>query len=418
MRRPACKAVAMLVSDPRAGCKHESRRARPGLRLWPCHFFDSLRRPRVRRASSPARRRPTLKAITVRPEQPEDGAFLFELYGTTRQEELDAWGWPPEARAAFLTMQFRASQGRHHALPNAEFQIVMLDGVNAGRLIVHRTKEALHLEDIALLPQHRGAGYGTALLRRLFGEAAASGKPLRLSVLRGNRAARLYERLGFVKTGETELHLEMEWRGPSGDAAPVSRLANSIKLPLHFDARRLQADLAQMMSGEYVPHFNTAYYQGDWSAVPLRSVGGRADHIYPDPAAREAFADTPLLARCPCVREVLAALPCPHHAVRFLRLRAGSSIKEHCDAHLGFEDGEIRLHIPVATNPAVEFMLAGRRVPMNEGECWYLNLNLPHRVENRGPTDRIHLVIDCVVNDWLRDLLLSADAGVRQSSGV
>jgi hypothetical protein len=38
---------------------------------------------------------------------------------------------------------------------------------------------------------------------------------------------------------------------------------------------------------------------------------------------------------------------------------------------------------------------------MKEGECWYLNFNLPHRVKNSGTADRIHLVIDCVVNDWL-----------------
>ena len=39
-----------------------------------------------------------------------------------------------------------------------------------------------------------------------------------------------------------------------------------------------------------------------------------------------------------------------------------------------------------------------------EGEAWYLDLNLRHRVDNHSDTDRIHLVIDCVVNDWVRAL--------------
>ena len=56
----------------------------------------------------------------------------------------------------------------------------------------------------------------------------------------------------------------------------------------------------------------------------------------------------------------------------------------------------------------MEFILNQVRILMNEGECWYLNVNRPHRVANHGTSDRIHLVIDCVVNDWLRELLLTA----------
>ena len=80
---------------------------------------------------------------------------------------------------------------------------------------------------------------------------------------------------------------------------------------------------------------------------------------------------------------------------------------------LDFEDGEVRLHIPVITNPDLEFILAGNRVVMQEGECWYLNVNQPHSVNNRGTTDRIHLVVDCVVNDWLRSLMLSTAEGAK-----
>jgi hypothetical protein len=184
----------------------------------------------------------------------------------------------------------------------------------------------------------------------------------------------------------------------------------SFRLSLSFDPARLQADLDGIVAGEFVPHFNTAYYKGDWSAVPLRSVGGRIDQIYPDPTKKTEFADTPLLGRCPYIREVLATITCPQQSVRFLRLKAGSIIKEHRDYELGFEDGEVRLHIPVRTNPEVFFKLDGQRVIMGEGECWYNNLSLPHSVENRGTTDRVHLVIDCVVNDWLRERLLADEA--------
>ncbi len=65
----------------------------------------------------------------------------------------------------------------------------------------------------------------------------------------------------------------------------------------------------------------------------------------------------------------------------------------------------VRFHIPVITNPEVEFYLNRERVNMSEGECWYLDFNFPHYVNNRSTEDRIHLVVDCYVNDWVTSLL-------------
>jgi hypothetical protein len=157
-----------------------------------------------------------------------------------------------------------------------------------------------------------------------------------------------------------------------------------------------------------VPHFNTTYYEGDWSGAALRSVGGEAGRLYPDPTAGGRFADTSLLDRCPGVRAVLDAFTCPLLAVRFLRLGPGSRIREHRDHNLGIEDGEARIHVPVTTEPSVEFLLEGTRVDMAAGEAWYLDLNLPHAVVNHGTRPRVHLVVDCVADAWLYDLVARA----------
>jgi predicted GNAT family acetyltransferase len=69
--------------------------------------------------------------------------------------------------------------------------------------------------DIALLPEFRGAGLGTALLADLFAEATAAGKTLTIHVEEYNPARRLYERLGFRKIGEHGVHHLMEWT-PAG----------------------------------------------------------------------------------------------------------------------------------------------------------------------------------------------------------
>jgi hypothetical protein len=186
-----------------------------------------------------------------------------------------------------------------------------------------------------------------------------------------------------------------------------------LKLPLFFDPAGLHADLAAIAAEDWVAHFNKREYEGDWRVVPLRSVGGRAGHIYSDPTVKpDDFAPTPILERSPFFQQVLAAFDCPQSAVRLMSLGAGSRIREHRDYTIDFEEGVARLHVPVVTSPAVEFYLAGERVVMNEGEAWYLDFGEPHSVFNGGSADRIHLVLDCFVNDWLRSLM---DAGRKQS---
>ena len=190
---------------------------------------------------------------------------------------------------------------------------------------------------------------------------------------------------------------------------------NAAKLPLVFDPAGLQADLARLGSAEWVAHFNTGFFSGDWSGAALRSVGGKDGAIYADTSHGD-FANTALLQQCRHLQAVIESFQCPLRSVRLLRLTAGSIIREHRDYDLGYDAGEVRLHVPVITNPQVEFYLNNRRIRMVEGECWYLDLNQPHRVQNRGMTDRVHLVIDCQLNDWLRDLISQGEASAGEES--
>ena len=181
------------------------------------------------------------------------------------------------------------------------------------------------------------------------------------------------------------------------------------RLPLDFDRARLCRDLDRIEPEAWVAHFNVNYYEGEWSGVALRAVGGLASQIYPDPAASGRYVDTPVLAQSPYFRTVLTAFECPLNSVRLLKLAAGSSIHEHRDYQLSHTHGEVRIHVPIVTNDDVAFYLDGALLPMRAGEAWYLDLELPHRVDNRSDDDRVHLVIDCVENEWL-DSLLSAGA--------
>ena len=77
-----------------------------------------------------------------------------------------------------------------------------------------------------------------------------------------------------------------------------------------------------------------------------------------------------------------------------MKLTPGSVIKEHRDHDLAFESGAVRIHVPVTTNPGVDFRLNGSRLDLREGSAWYLRLSDPHSVTNGGDSDRVHLVID------------------------
>lgn len=187
-------------------------------------------------------------------------------------------------------------------------------------------------------------------------------------------------------------------------------LPDRLRLPFSFDPNRLAADLQGLSAVAWTEHFVRQNYEGDWSVIPLRGKAG-ATHpitmIYADPSCRE-FEDTPMLAACPYYREVLATFKAPLHAVRLMRLTAGSVIKEHADYDLSFEDGTVRFHVPVMTNPYVEFYLNRERVVLEAGSCWYLRLADPHRIANKGGTDRVHMVIDAAANDWVAEVLQQA----------
>ncbi len=152
-------------------------------------------------------------SITLRPVQPDDEAFLFDLYASTRRDEMAAWGLDDAMLAQMLRMQFAGQQGTYRAqFPEADHHLILHDERPIGRLLVDRAEAAVVLVDVALLPEARGSGLGTRLLRALQAEAAEKGLPLRLKVVLTNPARRLYQRLGFVGLGDDGVFEQMEWR--------------------------------------------------------------------------------------------------------------------------------------------------------------------------------------------------------------
>jgi ribosomal protein S18 acetylase RimI-like enzyme len=150
--------------------------------------------------------------IRLRSLVPDDEAFLFQVYASTRIEELAVTGWDAAQTRAFLAQQF-AAQHQHYQTyyADAQFSVVLDGDTPVGRLYVARWEREIRIVDIALLPEHRSRGIGTWLLQQIMAEGVASGKPVSIHVERFNPALGLYERLGFRETEDKGVYALLTW---------------------------------------------------------------------------------------------------------------------------------------------------------------------------------------------------------------
>ena len=152
----------------------------------------------------------TPNQFTLRQASADDVNFLQTVYASTRADELTQLPWNEEQRSAFIRMQFTAQ--RQHYLknyPNARQDLILIDDQPIGRLYVNRGNE-LHIIDIAVLPEHRGQGIGTAIIKTLIDEATEARKATTIFVESFNRSRQLFERLGFKEIEKEGFNLLLE----------------------------------------------------------------------------------------------------------------------------------------------------------------------------------------------------------------
>lgn len=163
----------------------------------------------------------TSKKLTTRPIADEDIPFLKQVYASTRDDEMKLTGWPKEQIDRFIDMQFEAQHKYYQEMfPRAHYSLILLEDRPVGRLYLDRREDEHRIVDIALLPEYRGRGFGSRLLRDLLAEAATASKTVRIHVEHNNPALHLYRRLGFKRVDDHGVYYLMEWRPTSrpGDA--------------------------------------------------------------------------------------------------------------------------------------------------------------------------------------------------------
>jgi hypothetical protein len=178
----------------------------------------------------------------------------------------------------------------------------------------------------------------------------------------------------------------------------------SFLFPFQFDVDLMREDLEKCLQYNFMPHFVHENYDGDNYILPLRSIGGRLDMPFAAPDQTDQYRDTPVMEQCQYLKKVVNTFLCKKDAVRLMNLPPGGLMKTHVDYNLGYEDGVFRVHVPIITNDEVYFILNGKRIIMEAGKACYANVNLPHSVENKGTASRVHLVLDCIRNEWSDDV--------------
>lgn len=143
---------------------------------------------------------PVPAPYTERPAHSGDLEAMFDCFRTTMQSHIaDAFGWNDDfQRGAFMARALDADC----SVLEVEAGLSGFSWVDVG--------DEWSLRRLCIQPQYQGRGIGSHWVSELIHKAECSGKSIVLKVLRTNqRAAQLYERLGFVSINEDAQGIKM-----------------------------------------------------------------------------------------------------------------------------------------------------------------------------------------------------------------
>jgi ribosomal protein S18 acetylase RimI-like enzyme len=144
-----------------------------------------------------------ISVLERRPAKPEDLEFARKAHHQAYHDVVvKQFGpWNEEIQDEFFT---KAWTGSPH-------EILSCNGEMCGYFSMEETSDSIELHELVLLPEFQGKGLGGTLLREAIDAANKKNKPVRLQVMKENRAADLYRRNGFKEVEETATHFIMEY---------------------------------------------------------------------------------------------------------------------------------------------------------------------------------------------------------------
>jgi GNAT superfamily N-acetyltransferase len=134
----------------------------------------------------------------LRKAGPDDSEFAYRARRAAFKEYVDkAGGWNEDEERRLHHRRFGAQ----------DFRIISFAGADIGVLALVTAPDCVKVNQLFILPEHQSRGIGGECMMRVLEEARGLGVPVRLRVLKVNpRALAFYQRLGFTRTGETDMH--------------------------------------------------------------------------------------------------------------------------------------------------------------------------------------------------------------------
>ena len=142
---------------------------------------------------------------TIRFARIDDRDWIFALKSESIRPYVEKiWGWDENYQKSDFARDFSEIE---------QFRIIEMNGNCAGFIQCSFDDPYYEVVEIHLFEEYRGKGIGSDLLKNLKKFCVAQGKKVRIGCFKENRGAkRLYEKLGFIQTKETDTHYIMEYK--------------------------------------------------------------------------------------------------------------------------------------------------------------------------------------------------------------
>jgi ribosomal protein S18 acetylase RimI-like enzyme len=153
-----------------------------------------------------------MTVISLRPATRADDEFCYQLHKAAMGGYVAAvWGWDEQVQREYHARAFKPRR----------WQIITVNGADAGMLSVEYRPDEVHLARIEIRPRLQGRGIGTRIINALLAEARQRRQDLVLDVLVVNERARaLYQRLGLTEvTPVSDGDVRVSMRSANPDAA-------------------------------------------------------------------------------------------------------------------------------------------------------------------------------------------------------
>lgn len=171
------------------------------------------------------------------------------------------------------------------------------------------------------------------------------------------------------------------------------------KLNWKFDPNKLASEYKDI-----IDNYKTAAHTIDsaWKGISLISATGKTNDIV---LSASEYKETPAMELTPYIKSIIDSFECQKKRVRIMELLPGYTLNWHID---GVEtDGcyIIRFHVPIITNDMVISQVSHENYFFAPGEIGFIDTAFPHRVGNLGTETRVHLIIELVLNDFVKNLI-------------